>query len=315
LSVWSAPGTTRPTFKKATDNSNKYEETQTGEAFGPSWTTHWFRASLAVPQELCQGEIPVELHWDCDNEATVWSENGEPLQGLTGRGERVEWILPKSFKDGKEHMLYIEMACNGMFGNGPGRPIFKNNAGGDSIQPPDQNKHFKLSKAELVAPNMQARMLSVDFQIIHDAALELPEDSWEQREALNVASRIIDTFNVADKTSILRCRKIAEEYLGKEINSEKVYGSVNAKTPTVYAVGHCHIDTCWLWPWAETRRKVVRSWSNQCDLMDRYPELNFACSQAQQACTSSQVHFPTPRLMLLNSSNGSKKIIPMPGNE
>jgi alpha-mannosidase len=315
LSVWSAPGTTRPTFKKATDNSNKYEQTRTGEAFGPSWTTHWFRASLAVPQELCQGDIPVELHWDCDNEATVWSENGEPLQGLTGRGERVEWILPKSFKDGKEHILYIEMACNGMFGNGPGRPIFKNNAGGDSIQPPDQNKHFKLSKAELVAPNMQARMLSVDFRIIHDAALELPEDSWEQHEALSVASRIIDTFNVADKTSILRCRKIAEEYLGKEINSEKVYGSVNAKTPTVYAVGHCHIDTCWLWPWAETRRKVVRSWSNQCDLMDRYPELNFACSQAQQACSSSQVHLPTPRLMLLNSSNGSKKIIPMPGSE
>jgi alpha-mannosidase len=162
---------------------------------------------------------------------------------------------------------------------------------------------------------MQARMLSVDFRIIHDAALELPEDSWEQHEALSIASRIIDNFNVADKTSILRCRKIAEEYLGKEINSEKVYGSVNAKTPTVYTVGHCHIDTCWLWPWAETRRKVVRSWSNQCDLMDRYPELNFACSQAQQACSSSQVHLPTPRLMLLNSSNGSKKIIPMPGSE
>ncbi len=48
----------------------------------------------------------------------------------------------------------------------------------------------------------------------------------------------------------------------------------------MYGIGHCHIDTCWLWPWAETKRKVARSWSNQCDLMDRYPELNFACSQA-----------------------------------
>ncbi|PMD32478.1 glycoside hydrolase family 38 protein [Hyaloscypha variabilis F] len=282
LAVWHATGTTRPTFKEATEKSNPYKETQTGENFGPSWTTHWFRASLTVPKELCQEDTPVELHWDCDNEATVWSEKGEPLQGLTGRGERVEWILPKAFKDGKEHILYIEMACNGMFGNGPGRPIFKNNAGGDSIQPPDENKHFKLSKAELVAPNMQARMLSVDFQIIHDAAVELSEDSWEQHEALNVASRIIDTFNASDKTSILRCRKIAEEYLGSEINSERVYGSIEDKKPTVYAIGHCHIDTCWLWPWAETRRKVVRSWSNQCDLMDRYPELNFACSQAQQ---------------------------------
>ena len=285
LSVWHAPGTTRPSFKQATDTSNKYEYTRTGESFGPSWTTHWFKVYLTIPEELCHADTDVELHWDCNNEATVWNADGEPLQGLTGRGERVEWLIPEPFKDGKEHLLYLEMACNGMFGNGPGRPIFKNNAGGDSIQPPDPDKYFKLSKAEIVAVNMQARMLTMDFEIIHDAAMELPEDSWEQHEALNVASRIIDTFNAADKSSILRCRRIAEEYLGANINSDKVFKSaIDDKKPTIFAVGHCHIDTCWLWPWAETKRKVVRSWSNQCDLMDRYPELNFAVSQAQQVC-------------------------------
>jgi len=30
---------------------------------------------------------------------------------------------------------------------------------------------------------------------------------------------------------------------------------------TLWAVGHCHIDTAWLWPYAETRRKIARSWS------------------------------------------------------
>ncbi|KAF3343563.1 DDHD domain-containing protein [Verticillium dahliae VDG2] len=54
-------------------------------------------------------------------------------EGLTGRGQRVEWVVPASFKDGREHVVYLEMACNGMFGKGPGRPIFENNAGGDSI--------------------------------------------------------------------------------------------------------------------------------------------------------------------------------------
>ncbi|KAI9155112.1 glycosyl hydrolase family 38 domain-containing [Paramyrothecium foliicola] len=282
LSVWDAPGTTRPTFSEATAESNNYRETHVGESFGPSWTTHWFRCSLTVPEALRSKDSHVELHWDCSNEATVWTAQGEPLQGLTGRGERVEWVVPEAFKDGKEHVIYLEMACNGMFGNGPGRPIFKNNAGGDSIQPPDQNKYFALSQAELVAVNYQARMLHVDFTVIHDAATELPEDTWEQHEALNVASRIIDTFKVGDDNSILACRKIAAEYLGDDINSAKVYESRLDRRPTVYAIGHCHIDTCWLWPWAETKRKVVRSWSNQCDLMDRYPELNFACSQAQQ---------------------------------
>ncbi|KAH7367850.1 alpha-mannosidase [Plectosphaerella cucumerina] len=282
LSVWDAPGTTRPTFTEATADTNEYRPTQVGESFGPSWTTHWFRCALTLPPALCDQASHVELHWDCSNEATVWNARGEPLQGLTGRGERVEWIVPDDFKDGAEHVLYLEMACNGMFGNGPGRPIFKNNAGGDSIQPPDQNKFFKLAKAELVAVNYQARMLHMDFGLIHDAATELGEDTWEQHEALNVASRIIDTFRAGDDASVAACRKIAAEYLGNKIDSAAVYDSALDRRPTVYAIGHCHIDTCWLWPWDETKRKVVRSWSNQCDLMDRYPELNFACSQAQQ---------------------------------
>lgn len=50
----------------------------------------------------------------------------------------------------------------------------------------------------------------------------------------------------------------------------------------IFAIGHCHIDTAWLWPFAETKRKVARSWATQCDLMDRYPEHHFAASTAQQ---------------------------------
>ncbi len=50
----------------------------------------------------------------------------------------------------------------------------------------------------------------------------------------------------------------------------------------ISAIGHAHIDTAWLWPLAETQRKLVRTWSSQTAYMDRYPEFRFACSQAQQ---------------------------------
>ncbi len=80
--------------------------------------------------------------------------------------------------------------------------------------------------------------------------------------------------------SITEGRKIARKYIGEKADSSKVYDT--DKKSIVYAIGHCHIDTCWLWPWAETKRKVARSWSNQCNLMDRYPEHRFTCSQAQQ---------------------------------
>ena len=48
------------------------------------------------------------------------------------------------------------------------------------------------------------------------------------------------------------------------------------------AIGHCHIDTAWLWPYAETKRKCARSWATQLRLMETTPEYKFACSQAQQ---------------------------------
>lgn len=79
---------------------------------------------------------------------------------------------------------------------------------------------------------------------------------------------------------IKKCRVIAQEYLGERVSSETVYDTDTK--PIVTAIGHCHIDTCWLWPWVETKRKVARSWVSQCDLMDRYPEYRFCCSQAQQ---------------------------------
>ncbi|KAI1501770.1 glycosyl hydrolases family 38 N-terminal domain-containing protein [Biscogniauxia marginata] len=268
LSTWPAPGLSRPTFEEA--QAGEYKPAKVGDVFGPSWSTHWFKVVLSVPEEL-RKKHHLELQWDSNSEGLVWTEDGKPLQGLTGGGERIEWILPDSFRDGKEHTIYIEMACNSMFGNP---------AGGDTIQPPDPNKYFQLSKADICAVNMDARQLWIDTWIIGDAAREFPEDSWEQHKALNVVTTIIDSFVLGDKESLKKCRKIAQEYIGANVDSSKVYDS--GTQPQVFGIGHCHIDTCWLWPWAETKRKVARSWSNQCDLIDRYPEHNFACSQAQQ---------------------------------
>ena len=268
LRVYSPPDLSRPSFAEAT--SHKFEETQVGQVFGPSWSTHWFKIDIQVPEEL-QRKDHLEFHWDVGNEGLIWTEDGEPLQGLTGGGERTEWILPKPFRDGNTHTFYIEMACNVMFGNGEG----------DTIQPPNPNHYYQLNTADIVAVNLEARALYIDFWIIGDAAREFPENSWEEHAALQTCNAIMDAFINGHGTqdSIREGRGLARKYIG-DVDSSKVYDT--DREPQVYAIGHCHIDTCWLWPWAETKRKIARSWSNQCDLMDRYPEHRFTCSQAQQ---------------------------------
>ncbi|KAL4810228.1 glycosyl hydrolases family 38 N-terminal domain-containing protein [Aspergillus unguis] len=270
LSVYSVPDLQRPSFEEAT--SNEFKPTHIGASFGPSWSTHWFRIRLTIPKDLREKER-LEFHWDANNEGLIWTEDGHPLQGLSGGGERVEWIIPDTWRDGNEHVFYIEMACNGMFGNPPGD---------DQIQPPLPDKYFTLHTARITAVNLEARALFYDFWIISDAAREFPSDGWESHEANVVGNAIIDAFIAGNGSleSIKEGRKIAQRYLGDKVDSAEVYNT--GTQPIVYGIGHCHIDTCWLWPWAETKRKVARSWSNQCDLMDRYPEHRFTCSQAQQ---------------------------------
>jgi alpha-mannosidase len=46
-------------------------------------------------------------------------------------------------------------------------------------------------------------------------------------------------------------------------------------------VGHAHLDTAWLWPIEETRRKARRTFSTAVDLIKRYPDFRFAQSFAE----------------------------------
>ncbi len=87
-----------------------------------------------------------------------------------------------------------------------------------------------------------------------------------------------------------------------------------AAVQQVTAVGHCHIDTAWLWPYRETRRKIVRSWSTQLRYMARYPGLpfTFAASQAVQYDWLREDH---PELMpALEAAVAAHRFIPVGGS-
>ncbi|KAK9462524.1 glycosyl hydrolases family 38 N-terminal domain-containing protein [Lipomyces oligophaga] len=269
LEVYSVPNLARPPFKEAM--KGVFRPAKKGESFGPSWSTHWFRITVRVPQEgVWLSNKKLEWHWENHNEGLVYSEDGLPLQGLTGDEERPHWPFPDEFRDGKWHTFYIEASCNGMFGNGDG----------DQIQPPDPNRWFELSFADLVAPNWDARALYLDFGIIADAARQLDQDSWESYVAMRVCNDVMNAFDPEDVSTLKKCREITKSYLGDAIDSHEVYES--GQKTFVYCIGHCHIDTAWLWPYAETRRKTARSWASQLAIMREYPEHRFACSQAQQ---------------------------------
>lgn len=62
----------------------------------------------------------------------------------------------------------------------------------------------------------------------------------------------------------------------KEQLSRKNGGEV----PFVGLTGHSHMDTAWLWPLTETEKKCARTYANQLNLMEEYPEYRFIQSSA-----------------------------------
>ncbi|KAG5717158.1 Alpha-mannosidase, partial [Termitomyces sp. T112] len=112
-------------------------------------------------------------------------------------------------------------------------------------------------------------------------------------KALVAANEIMNVFNRGDPRGIREARKIAEGLFGEgwEGKRERIYDE-GVGEAQVWGIGHCHIDTAWLWPYRVTQQKVARSWSTQVDLMDRYPEHRFTCSSAQQYKWLEQLYPP-----------------------
>lgn len=268
----------KPPFSDAV--KQHYTDTKKGTTFGPSWTNHWVKLSFTMPPAWIHKEPEaVQLEFDPGCEAMIFNEDGLPLQGITGGtavNRRVDFPLtPAMRKLGKVTTLYIEITANAMFG------VPSAGSGSD----PDPNRYFKLQSADLVLKRLDAWRLLWDFNLLRGAVDWVERDTVLQNKALWVANEIQNTFRRNDIDSIARCRHLADEVLGRNWDTphpEKVWTHPTNTAPKVWAMGHCHIDSCWLWPKKVTEQKVARSWSTQLSLMERYPEHRFVASQAAQ---------------------------------
>ncbi|KAF9025150.1 glycoside hydrolase family 38 protein [Hymenopellis radicata] len=290
LQVWSAPGLTKPTFKEAMKQD--FKPAKKYQSFGPSCrglysTNHWWKVSLTIPGYWQQYEV-VQFEFDPGCEAMVYTVDGTPLQGITGGGggdRRVEHIIPMEARKKGSYDIVIESTCNGMFG------VPWN---GDTIEPPDMNRWFTLASADLVVPNQDAWHLMWDFQTLREIIDNVWGNTPLQNKSLVVANEIINTFKKGDPSTVNKCRKLVEQVFGKDWQAKGagIYEEGEKDSKIWGIVGHCHIDTAWLWPYHVTQQKVARSWSTQVDLMERYPEHRFSCSQAQQFKWLEQLYPP-----------------------
>ncbi len=258
LSAYAAPDR----IPYAAAMQGQYHPIELGIKFGPAWSTHWVKVEFTIPADWKGQEV--HFLWDSTSEACIW-QDGEPKQGLTGSGSgwaalsvRNNYALTKKAKGGESIVLYVEVAANSPFGGWGARP-------GDLTG--------LLQKAEIAVFDREAWDLYWDYVIVSDMAQQLPANTPRGGQAVFAANAMVNAINIDDRHTWAEGRKIAKRFLAAH-NGD---GQFNLS-----AVGHAHIDTAWLWPLAETRRKCIRTFSSAVKYMESYPDYKFACSQAQQ---------------------------------
>jgi len=246
-----------------------YEPFAVGDAWGGAWDTTWFRFQGTIPDRWAGEEVVARIEFDAFGvgftaEALIWGDDG-PIEGL--HPKRREHVVARPAHGGEAVDLLVEAAANPIppFGTSPW-PLLLADYDGPPL--------YHLTRAELAVAQRNVEALFVDMYVLVKLFDELPAESDRAAEvlaALEAACARVDPADVAGTADAARAAL-----------APALAHHAPAGAHRVSAIGNAHIDSAWLWPLRETKRKCARTFANAVYLMDEYPEFRFSASQAQQ---------------------------------
>ncbi|MBV9922602.1 MAG: alpha-mannosidase, partial [Pseudonocardia sp.] len=277
VAAWTAPGEPVP-FAEAV--AQEYRPIAVGEAWGRPWGTAWLHVTGTVPASWTHPELVVDLGFTgagpgFQAEGTVYAPDGVILGGVEPRRRAVPLVpgvqqgdiaAPESEEC---HIaatpldLYVEAAANpdmtGGWGWAPTPLGDLATAGDDPL--------YRLGAVDLADLDVDVWALGQDIWTLTGLVEALPGDLPRRAEVLRALDRAVDAVDPGDVAGTAAAARAELE----GVLSRPAYASAHR----VYAVGHAHIDSAWLWPVRETVRKVTRTFANALQLMDRDEDFVF----------------------------------------
>ncbi|HOV72947.1 MAG TPA: alpha-mannosidase [Candidatus Hydrogenedentes bacterium] len=214
--------------------------------------TTWFRMTVAIPKRM-KGQCVVALIRP-GGESLAYV-NGQPFQGLDRN--RDELFLAERSKGGERFEIALESVPSVRF---------------------DEYHHFEY--ADIAVMHREAWDFYWDARVVYTVLEQLEKNSTPRQQLLELlkdAMFKVDLQHVgapAYHASLIAAGRFLRTGLKR---FEASYGMGK-----LILTGQSHIDTAWLWPLRETRRKCGRTFSTMLNLMDRYPEFVFLASQPVQ---------------------------------
>ena len=283
VSAWRVPD--EPvSFESAV--AQTFADFEVGSLWGRPWETVWFRLKARIPTEWTTGsglEARIDLGFTglrpgFQAEGLVWAPDGRIIKAL----EPLNNYVPIEAQPGETVEFLVEGAANPDFDPSDDASRFaptllgrKTTAGADPA--------YRFTRAEIVHRSVEVAELIADLDVLISLTRELPEQGTRRARIVDALAR---AAQAVDPDDVRGSVPLAREQLAAVLQAP-----ANASAHQVFAVGHAHIDSAWLWPVRETIRKCARTFSNVLDLMDRDDAFVFAASSAQQYAWVKQ-HYP-----------------------
>lgn len=246
------------------------------EHWGDAWDSGYFFLRATVPAAWEGKELAAKLSFG--GEALIYDRHAMPLYGLTDYSQFDHMYKKQVYRLGSYRAqdcieLYVEAAANGLFG------VIKPEVIYDRMSP-DRHGTWdgRLVLARLGVFDIYMWSLLLDMKYLLSLYESL--DSQSVRAVRILGSLFEATIVYEDHGA-----QVARSSLNEELHKP-----AQASSLSTTVVGHAHIDTAWLWPLAETRRKVTRTFASQIDLLNKYPEFIFGASAPQHYAWVKEDH-------------------------
>lgn len=236
---------------------------QVMERWGGLDQTTWFRMTAVVPPEFA-GRRVVALLNPCaytdipglpgheeSGEALAYV-NGKPHQGIDRHHPFM--VLAEKAQAGARYEILLEACPSTRF---------------------DATHVF--AQADLAVMDRAVWDFYWDARVCLDLLEELPADTTVWRRMMRLLTETAHAVDLQRRDGPEFAASLAAARARLQKGLKDFPAAPHAGRLTL--IGHSHIDTAWLWPIRETRRKVGRTFSTVLRLMEQYPEYHFSASQ------------------------------------
>lgn len=155
---------------------------------------------------------------------------------------------------------------------------------------PHEKYEYSYNKVSVCLKDQEISDFYFDLKIVNQMTDVLDKNSFRRADIINTLYQIHQIiyydYENAGHAEFMEALRKAEPLLCNILSKKN-----SETTPFAGLIGHSHMDTAWLWHQRETLKKCARTYSNQMNLMDQYPNYTFIQSSAYHGALMKE-HYP-----------------------